>query len=99
MDIKLSASTGIPGIKVDMTIDSEAYSAIESHYQNCSLHSRASRDGDTAAIDAIAPLIDMDRDDARAASLELLRRAAKTPDRKARLALKRLYARGVRTLR
>lgn len=98
-DIKIDASTGIPGIKVNMTIDADSYTAIESHYQNVSLHTRALRNNDTESVDAIAPLIDMDRDDARTASILLLRQAARTPDRKERMALKRLSARGTRTLR
>lgn len=98
-DIKIDASTGIPGVKVTMSIDADSYTAIESHYQNVSLHTRALRNGDTESIDAIAPLFEMDCADARAASILLLRQAAKCPDRKARMALKRLSARGTRTLR
>jgi hypothetical protein len=97
-EIKVSVPTGIPGVKVDIHLNNDAYIAIESHYQNCSLHSKAMRNGDTAAVDCIAPLIEMDATDARSASLDLLRRAAKCPDRKERLSLKRLYGRGTRTL-
>mgnify|MGYP001004280208 CR=1 FL=1 len=96
--MKINVATGVPGIKVDIDVDSDSHVAIESHAQNITIMRRAGKEGDTMVADTMAPIYDMDKDDARNGALSMLRTAASCKDRKARMAYKRLAMKGLRNL-